>query len=78
MREPDRCVLLEDLNELVAAWVAAQAPQGTKPAPGTVLSQLPAGCNSVNLKGVDYFDCAGTYLRPAIQSNNVVYIVSQP
>lgn len=57
---------------------AAQAPQGAKLPPGTVISALPAGCTSINIGGVDYFNCAGTFLRPAMQSNNVVYIVSQP
>lgn len=57
---------------------AAQATQAAKLPPGTVISALPSGCTSINLGGVDYFNCAGTYLRPAMQSNNVVYIVSQP
>ncbi len=45
---------------------------------GTVVSALPAGCSSIQLNGVNYFNCQGTYFRPAYQGQNVVYIVENP
>jgi hypothetical protein len=57
---------------------AAQAQQAAALPPGTVVSALPAGCTTLNLGGVDYFNCAGTYYRAAFQSDHVVYVVSKP
>lgn len=73
----------------VVATSAAVATTAAKPAPvttgaattfpvGTVISALPAGCANVQLKGVTYFNCQGTYYRPAYQGQNVVYIVEAP
>jgi nucleoid-associated protein YgaU len=61
-----------------AAAAAQSAPRGAALPVGTTISALPAGCTSLNIGGVDYFNCGGTYLRPAFQSGNVVYVVSQP
>ena len=57
---------------------AQQAAQASKLPPGTTVSALPNGCTTINIGGVDYFNCAGTYYRAAFQSGNVVYVVSQP
>jgi hypothetical protein len=57
---------------------AAAAQQAAKLPVGTTVSALPNGCTTINLGGVDYFNCAGTYYRAAFQSNNIVYVVSQP
>ena len=45
---------------------------------GTIVPNLPPGCTSTALDGVDYFHCAGVYYRAGFQGNNVVYIVSAP
>jgi hypothetical protein len=57
---------------------AAAAKQAGALPPGTTVSALPSGCNTLNIAGVDYFNCAGTYYRVALQSNQVVYVVSVP
>jgi hypothetical protein len=66
---------------------AAQPPPPPAPAPpppgssvplGTIVTTLPAGCVSTPISGVNYFDCRGVYYRAAFQSNNLVYVVSQP
>jgi len=74
----------------VAASSAAAASTAAKPPPpppppggpalplGTVVSALPAGCASVQLHGTNYFNCQGTYFRPAYQGQDVVYIVEKP
>jgi hypothetical protein len=59
------------------ALAAQQATPATLPV-GTTVSALPAGCTTVKISGVDYFNCAGTFYREAFQSTNVVYIVSKP
>ena len=59
---------------------AAPAPAPT-PAPaagpptGTVVTALPAGCESVVIDGANYFNCSGVYYQPMFQSNNLVYVV---
>ena len=60
------------------AAAAQSAPKGATLPVGTTISALPSGCTSLNIGGVDYFNCGGMYLRPAFQSGNVVYVVSQP
>ena len=45
---------------------------------GTVVPNLPSGCNSIVVGGVNYFNCAGVYYRAGFQGNNIVYIVSAP
>ncbi len=60
-----------------AAAAQAQAAASKLPI-GTTVSALPTGCSSVHVSGADYFNCGGTYYKPAYQSNNLVYVVSQP
>ena len=45
---------------------------------GTVVSNLPAGCISTPVGGVDYFYCSGNFYRAAVQENRLVYITAQP
>lgn len=71
------------VRSTAAASAAAKPPppppSNTSSLPiGTVVSALPAGCASVQLKGTNYFNCQGTYFRPAYQGQNVVYIVEKP
>ncbi len=71
-----------------SATAATPPPATTAPAPaaapgtavpiGTTVTALPAGCTSTTIGGVGYFNCAGTYYKPAYQSNNLVYVVSKP
>lgn len=42
---------------------------------GTVVQALPAGCTSVVVGGVSYFDCGGVFYKAAFQGNNLVYVV---
>lgn len=78
-----------DVVAVSAASAAAPPPPATTaPAPaaapgtavpiGTTVAALPAGCTSTTIGGVGYFDCAGTYYKPAYQSDNLVYVVSKP
>jgi len=58
---------------------AAPPPQPAGAPPiGHIVTALPAGCVSSPQGGVQYFNCAGVFYRPAFQSNNLVYVVSQP
>ena len=59
------------------AAAAAQAASSGLPV-GTMVPNLPPGCNSTVIGGVNYFNCNGTYYRAGFQGNNIVYIVSQP
>jgi hypothetical protein len=62
-----------------AAAAAAAAQRASSQLPlGTMVSNLPPGCNSTVIGGVDYFNCGGVFYRAGFQGNNVVYIVSQP
>ncbi len=63
-----------------AAAIAQQQAAAAAGAPpiGHIVSALPAGCVSTPIGGVQYFNCAGVYYRPAFQSNNLVYVVTQP
>ena len=60
-----------------AAAAAQRAPGAAVPI-GTVVPNLPSGCNSIVIGGVNYFNCAGVYYRAGFQGNNIVYIVSAP
>lgn len=60
------------------AAAAQQQAAAAKLPVGTTVSALPSGCSTVNISGADYFNCGGTYYRAAFQSNNIVYVVSQP
>jgi len=62
-----------------AAASAAAAQQAAAGLPvGTIVPNLPPGCTSTVIGGVNYFQCAGVYYRAGFQGNNVVYIVSAP
>ena len=66
-------------NAAAAQAAAAAAQRAASQLPiGTMVSNLPPGCNSVVISGVDYFNCGGVYYRAGFQGNNIVYIVSQP
>jgi hypothetical protein len=54
------------------------APSAGAPAIGTVVAKLPAGCAPETIGGVQYQKCGGVYYRAAFQSNNLVYVVTQP
>ena len=43
---------------------------------GTVVPNLPSGCNSIVIGGVNYFQCGAVYYRAGFQGNNIVYMVS--
>src|SRR5215475_8742465 len=60
-----------------AAAAAAHAAAGGLPI-GTIVPNLPPGCQSIVISGVNYFNCNGVYYRAGFQGNNIVYIVSQP
>jgi hypothetical protein len=61
-----------------AARPPAPAPSAGPLALGTVVGQLPAGCVSAPVSGVEYYLCSGTYYRAAFQGNNLVYVVAKP
>jgi hypothetical protein len=64
-------------QQAAAAAVPPPAPGGA-PAVGTVVAALPAGCVSAPISGVQYYDCAGVFYKPAFQGNNLVYVVQKP
>ena len=59
------------------AAAAAQAASSGLPV-GTMVPNLPPGCNSTVIGGVNYFNCNGVFYRAGFQGNSVVYIVSTP
>src|SRR5215813_11285079 len=62
-----------------AAAAAANAQRAASQLPiGTMVPNLPPGCNSTVIGGVDYFNSGGVFYRAGFQGNNIVYIVSQP
>jgi len=62
-----------------AAAAAANAQRAASQLPiGTMVPNLPPGCNSTVIGGVNYFNCGGVFYRAGFQGNNIVYIVSQP
>jgi hypothetical protein len=71
-------------NAAAANAAAASAAAQATPAPGaavpigTIVPNLPSGCSSIAIGGVEYFNCAGVYYRAGFQGNNIVYIVSAP
>jgi hypothetical protein len=65
--------------QAAAANAAAAAHAAATGLPiGTMVPNLPPGCQSVVIGGVNYFNCNGVYYRAGFQGNNIVYIVSQP
>jgi len=61
-----------------ASAAAAQRSAGAAVPIGTIVPNLPSGCSSIVISGVNYFNCAGVYYRAGFQGNNIVYIVSAP
>jgi hypothetical protein len=56
--------------------VVVTSPPASSAVPiGTVVLALPSGCVSVVVSGVNYSDCGGVFYRPAMQGNNLVYLV---
>jgi hypothetical protein len=63
---------------VVVVQAPAPAP-ATSPLPvGMVVTQLPAGCVSAPVSGVEYYLCGGNYFRASFQGNNLVYVVQKP
>jgi hypothetical protein len=60
------------------AAVAKQQSDAARPAVGTVVPALPAGCAPEAVGGVEYYRCGGVYYRAAFQGSNLVYVVQQP
>lgn len=59
--------------------VVQQAPttvvvQGGYP-PGTEMAALPGGCASMNVNGVNYYQCGPTWFQPFFGGNGVYYTV---
>lgn len=65
---------------------AATAPQAPPPQPapaapvsavpiGTVVMELPKGCQSLVVENVNYSECAGAFYKTAFLSNTLVYVV---
>ena len=75
-------------NAAAASAAAAKAPPPPPPpapppaagplAIGTVVGQLPAGCVSAPVSGIEYYLCGGNYYRAVFQGNNLVYVVAKP
>jgi hypothetical protein len=62
-----------------ASASAAAAQQAAAGLPvGTIVPNLPPGCTSTVIGGVNYFQCGSVYYRAGFQGNNIVYIVSAP
>ena len=55
----------------------AQAAAGA-PAIGAIVTELPPGCSTVALNGIEYNNCNGVYYRATFQGNNLVYVVQSP
>ncbi|HWS41052.1 MAG TPA: hypothetical protein VN247_07185 [Arenimonas sp.] len=46
---------------------------------GTIVTALPAGCNTSKVvNNSSYYDCGGVYYKAGYQSGNLVYVVSAP
>jgi hypothetical protein len=43
--------------------------------PGTAVAGLPLGCASMNVNGVNYFQCGPTWYQPFMGGNGVYYVV---
>jgi len=57
------------------AAAAEQQTAANRLPPGTVVTALPAGCQSTTVDGVSLFNCGGLMYQPTFQSNNLVYVV---
>lgn len=51
------------------------SPQYSAVPTGTIVTSLPKGCQTVDVDGANYYDCAGTFYKAAFQGNNLVYVV---
>jgi hypothetical protein len=56
----------------------AQAAAVGAPAVGAIFAELPPGCSTVAINGVEYNHCNGVYYRATFQGNNLVYVVQSP
>ncbi len=73
-------------QQSAAAAAAAAKPAAPPPPPpadgplpvGMVVTQLPSGCVSAPISGVEYYLCGGNYYRASFQGNNLVYVVQKP
>lgn len=45
---------------------------------GTAVAALPAGCGSLLVNGLTYYQCGGTYYQPSYSGPNLVYVVAMP
>ena len=71
-----------------AAAAAAPAPAAPPPPPpppvygplaiGTIVTVLPAGCQTTTSGGVEYYQCSSNYFRTAFQGNTLVYVAATP
>ena len=66
-----------------AAPAPAQAPAPAihprdAPPIGSIVTTLPAGCETTTKGGVQYNNCNGVFYRAAFQGSNLVYVVTQP
>lgn len=57
-----------------AAQAQQQAADNRLPS-GTIVSALPAGCESTDVDGTTLFNCGGVMYKPTFQSNKLVYVV---
>lgn len=60
---------------MVAVTTTAVVASG---AVGSMVTQLPTGCQSTIINDIEYYNCNNAYYRAAYQGNNVVYVVEQP
>lgn len=44
---------------------------------GTRVATLPPACSNVQVNGITYYNCNGTYYQPVYDGPNVVYVVVQ-
>lgn len=56
---------------------SAPDPAAAKPL-GTVVRQLPAGCQQTSVNGVAYQKCGADYYRAAFQGSDLVYVTAKP
>ena len=77
MKEPLKRKRKGDSANAAAAAANAQTAASALPI-GTVVPNLPPGCNSTVIGEVNYFNCNAVYYRAGFQGNNIVYIVSAP
>ena len=57
---------------------APAAPPADAPPIGSIVTTLPAGCETTTKGGVQYNNCNGVFYRAAFQGSNLIYVVTQP